>query len=75
MSETVTSHGSTITLCREPGSSCREFPRPKTVGQLLSALCILEETALVIRDGQLLTPDQHIYPDQTITVRSVISTG
>lgn len=65
----------TITLRLEPHGGTRTIPRPKTAGQLLQALGRLEETALVIRDGSLLTPDRAILPGDTITVRSVISLG
>ena len=35
----------------------------------------MEETALVIRDGELLTIDRHISAGDTITVQSVVSVG
>ena len=36
---------------------------------------VMEETALVIRDGELLTIDRHISAGDTITVQSVVSVG
>ena len=65
----------TITLTLEPEGRTESIPRPKTVKQLLDRLGRLEETALVIRDGGLLTPDRQIFANDSIIVRSVISTG
>ncbi len=65
----------TITVVSEPAGGTREMPRPKTVAQLLNRLGIRQGTALVIRDGELLTPDRRIEPGETITVRSVVSRG
>ncbi len=65
----------TITLTRQPTGGTEVIPRPKTVRQLLDRLGFLEETALVIRDGTLLTPDLAILPDDHITVRSITSRG
>lgn len=65
----------TITLTLEPQGKTMEFPRPKTARQLLHALDLYEETALVIRDGSLLTPDRRIWPAERITVRIVTSCG
>lgn len=67
--------GATITLVLQPSGRTSIIPRPKTVHQLLDRLGYLEETALVIRNGRLLTPDLAILPDETITVRSIISHG
>ena len=51
------------------------MPRPKTSRQLLAALGLAEETALVAREGQLLTPDRHIWPGDNLLVRKVASSG
>lgn len=64
-----------ITLILEPGGKKLLFPRPKTALQLLHALDLEEETALVARDGQLLTPDRHIWPGDEILVRQAGSRG
>ncbi len=69
------SEGPTITLTMQPTGGTKTVPRPKTVRQLLDRLGFLEETALVIRDGSLLTPDLSIQPDDHITVRSIVSRG
>lgn len=65
----------TITLVLEPAGGTRTMPRPKTARQLLEKLDIRQTTALVIRDGELLTPDRRIDAGDTITVRSVVSRG
>ncbi|CAK7017174.1 MAG: hypothetical protein DELT_02285 [Desulfovibrio sp.] len=65
----------TITLVLEPDGKTVEFPRPKTVTQLLNKLGVKQCTALVIRDGELLTPDRRIETGDTITVRGVVSRG
>ena len=64
-----------ITVILEPTGGTREVPRPKTVTQLLNRLAIRQGTALVIRDGELLTPDRRIEIGDVITVRSVVSRG
>ncbi len=69
------SEGPTITLTMQPTGGTKTVPRPKTVRQLLDRLGFLEETALVIRDGSLLTPDLSIQLDDHITVRSIVSRG
>ena len=51
------------------------LPRPKTVQQLLRKLGIRRCSALVIRDGGLLTEDRAILPGDHITVRRVTSSG
>lgn len=65
----------TITLTLEPQGKTAAFPRPKTVTQLLNKLGVKQGTALVIRDGELLTPDRRIETGDSITVRSVVSRG
>ena len=64
-----------ITLVLEPTGGTKVFPRPKTVAQLLNRLEIRQGTALVIRNGELLTPDLRIEIDDVITVRTVVSRG
>ena len=64
-----------IYLIIEPGGKMRTLERPKTASQLLAALNLEEETALVIREGALLTPDRRIWPGQSIRVRLTGSRG
>ncbi|MCC8194155.1 MAG: hypothetical protein LIP28_05880, partial [Deltaproteobacteria bacterium] len=65
----------TITVVLEPEGGMREMPRPKTVAQLCDRLDVRQGSALVIRDGELLTPDRRIETGDTIIVRSVVSRG
>lgn len=58
-----------------PDEKWLSVPRPKLARQLLAAFGLLEETALVIRDGKLLTPDRHIWPDDKIVLKIVASRG
>lgn len=64
-----------IMLTLEPEGETLSFPRPKTARQLLQALGLEEETALVAREGKLLTPDRQIWPGDKILVRKVGSRG
>ena len=64
-----------ITVLLQPQGKSITIPRPKTVQQLLRKLDIKAGTALVIRDGGLLTQDRHIQPGDCITVRIVTSSG
>ncbi len=52
-----------------------DLPRVKTARQLLAALGCREETALVAREGELLTPDRQIWADDSLLVRKVTSSG
>lgn len=67
--------GEQIMLVIDPDPDKKPFPRPKTVSQLLEALHLEAETALVARDGKLLTPDRRIWPGDEIWVRVVASRG
>ena len=59
----------------QPEESWLSLPRPKLARQLLDALNIGEECALVARRGELLTPDRQIWPDDELLVRKVASSG
>lgn len=65
----------TITVTLEPAGGTKEIPRPKTAAQLCDRLGIRQGAALIIRDGELLTPDRRIETGDAITVRSVVSRG
>ncbi|MDR2744062.1 MAG: hypothetical protein LBB66_02525 [Desulfovibrio sp.] len=67
--------GPRIRVLLQPGEKHLSLPRPKTARQLLAALELEEECALVARRGELLTPDRHIWPDDEILVRCVVSQG
>ncbi len=67
--------GSRITVTLQPQDRRLCLHRPKTARQLLAGLGLAEETALVARNGELLTPDRHIWPNDDILVRKVASSG
>lgn len=64
-----------ITVLLQPQNKEFTLPRPKTVQQLLRKLDIRRGTALVIRDGTLLTEDRQVLTGDHITVRIVTSSG
>ncbi len=64
-----------ITVHLEPQGKSLTMPRPKTVWQLMNRLGLKPCSALIIRDGGLLTRDREIAPGDVITVRSVVSSG
>ncbi len=65
----------TIFVLLQPEDKKLELPRQKTARQLLASLNMREETALVARNGELLTPDRRIYAGDEILVRKVTSSG
>lgn len=67
--------GARVTVLVQPEEKYLSLPRPKTSRQLLAALGLAEETALVARNGQLLTPDRRIWPNDDLLVRKVASSG
>lgn len=67
--------GSRILVRLQPDEVWLSLPRPKLAGQLLAALDLPEEGALVARGAELLTPDRHIWPEDEILVRKVGSVG
>ena len=67
--------GSRIVVLLQPEEKYLSLPRPKTSRQLLAALGLAEETALVARNGELLPPDRHIWPGDEVLVRKVASSG
>ena len=64
-----------ITVHLEPDNKELCLEKASTVRNLLAALDRKPGRALVIRDGQLLTPDLKLYPGDTIIVRDVGSRG
>ena len=51
------------------------YDKPCTVAQILKHFKLLPESVLVVRDGKLLTEDQHIPVDAELKIVSVISGG
>ncbi len=64
-----------ITIHLEPQGKTVTMLRPKTVWQLMNRLGLKQCSALIIRDGGLLTRDREVMPGDVITVRSVVSSG
>ncbi|HJB65519.1 MAG TPA: hypothetical protein H9768_04450 [Candidatus Mailhella merdavium] len=69
--------GGSITVQLQPG--CSEFAVPrrraKNVARLLEHLGLRQGTAIVAREGTLLTPDVPLFSGQTVLVRKVMSSG
>ena len=57
----------------------KEFDLPrvqaKNVGRLLEALHLHQASAIVVREGTLLTHDVQLFPGQSVLVRKVMSSG
>lgn len=51
------------------------FDETLTVAQLLNRIDILPESVLVVRNGQLVTEDQFLKPEDTVKIVAVISGG
>ena len=64
-----------ITVSFEPEAGLKTFPRLNTALQLLHKLDLKPTEVLIIRHGELLTPDRRLYPDDHITIRFVASRG
>lgn len=64
-----------ITVHIEPVHKELTVDRARTVTQLLTRIGRKPGRALVIRDGQLLTPDLNLRDGDIITVRDVGSKG
>lgn len=67
--------GARVLVHVQPGEDWLSLPRPKLARQLLQALGLEEECALVARGGELLTPDRQIWPGDELLVRKVASSG
>ncbi|MCK9239118.1 hypothetical protein [Desulfocurvus sp.] len=66
---------SPVTVVLEREGRTLVYPRLTTAHQLLNRLELGVNDCLVIRDGELLTPDRKIRPGDAITVRTVVSRG
>ena len=64
-----------ITVTINTQSQPLSFPKINTVLQLLQKLDLRVNDALIIRDGELLTPDRRVLYGDHITVRMVTSRG
>ncbi|MDR2696304.1 MAG: hypothetical protein LBC79_08015 [Deltaproteobacteria bacterium] len=75
MSAKNTHAPATVSVFLQPEDKELVLPRPKNAQQLLGALGLRSCTALVVREGELLTPDRAIYPGERLLVRKVTSSG
>ncbi|HML61846.1 MULTISPECIES: MoaD/ThiS family protein [Solidesulfovibrio] len=64
-----------ITVTLGTNNTPATFEKIKTVLQLLNKLHLRVNDALVIRDGELLTPDRHLRPGDHVAIRPVVSRG
>ena len=66
-----------LTVLLQPEEEHLRIPRHKvkTVGNLLAFLGLRPCTAIVARDGELLTPDRPTLPHDSLLVRKVTSSG
>jgi len=64
-----------VTVALEREGQALVYPRLTSAHQLLNRLGLGVNDCLVIRDGELLTPDRKIHPGDAITVRTVVSRG
>jgi sulfur carrier protein len=64
-----------ITVTLGTNNTPTTFEKIKTVLQLLNKLHLRVNDALVIRDGELLTPDRHLRPGDHVAIRPVVSRG
>ena len=64
-----------ITVTFLPDARTETFPKIRTALQLLEKLQLRINDALVIRDGELLTPDRRIEDGDSIAIRMVQSRG
>lgn len=64
-----------VTATLEPEGSVRQLPKAKTVLQALRLLGVRPGDALVIRNGELLTPDRALHPGDDLHIRPVHSAG
>ncbi|MFO7728234.1 MAG: hypothetical protein R6X11_07880 [Desulfonatronovibrio sp.] len=62
-------------IIMQPENKTKIIPRVSSVTGLLNKLGLKSTQALIIRENQLLTPDQRIFPDDRIIVRKVASRG
>lgn len=64
-----------LTVHVEPDGETITFDRLNTGLQLLNRLGLLRTQALIIREGELLTPDRKLRHGDVITLKKVTSVG
>ena len=65
----------TVSVFLQPEEKELTLPRPKNARQLLQTLGLHTCAALVVREGELLTPDRAVYSGDRLIVRKVASSG
>ena len=64
-----------VTVILEPKGGAIAIPKAKSALQVLKKLGLRPTAALVVRNGELLTPDRSISPGDELRVRVVMSSG
>jgi len=64
-----------ITVNLEPDGKVIELPNTRSVHAVLNKLQLRFTMAIVVRDGELLTPDRMLENGDTLLVRKVTSAG
>ena len=64
-----------ITVNLEPDGKVIELPDTRSVLAVLNKLRLRSTMAIVVRDGELLTPDRMLKNGDTLMVRKVTSAG
>ena len=64
-----------VTVVLEPKGGAIAIPKAKSALQVLKKLGLRPTAALVVRNGELLTPDRSISPGDELRVRVVMSSG
>jgi len=64
-----------ITVNLEPDGEVIELHKTRSVLAALNKLKLRSTMAIVVRDGELLTPDRKLIKGDTIMVRKVTSAG
>lgn len=64
-----------ITVHLEPDGELIELHNTKSVLGVLNKLKLRSTMAIVVRDGELLTPDRKLHMNDVLMVRKVTSAG
>lgn len=64
-----------ITVHLEPDGEIVELHKTRSVIAVLNKLNLRSTMAIVVRDGELLTPDRKLTQGDTLMVRKVTSAG
>lgn len=64
-----------VTVTLEPDGEVIELANTKSVIAVLNRLKLRSTMAIVVRDGELLTPDRKLHMNDKLMVRKVTSAG